>query len=209
MNHSRTTIRAGIFCALAAALGARAAAAPQTYAVLPESRITVHVGKAGLFSFAGHQHEVVGHTSGGEIVADEADLARSSVALTFDARALTVSGKDEPPEDVPKVQAKMLGPEVLDVARFPDVTFRSVSVSGAAAGSGQWDLQLGGDLTIHGVTKRVTLPVHVTRQAETLRASGGITIRHTDFGLKPVSVAGVVKVKDELRLDFEITAAAH
>ena len=195
--------------ALAVLLAVPAVAGTRTYDVLPESRITVHVGRAGLFKFAGHEHEVVGHTSAGEVTADDGDLGRSTVSLTFDARTLVVSGKGEPAEDVPKVQSKMLGPEVLDVARFPDVTFRSVSVSGAAAGAEQWDLQVIGDLTIHGATQRVTLPVHVTRQGDTLKAAGMVTIRHTDFGLSPISVAGVVKVKNELKLDFDVTAAAR
>ena len=202
-------IAMGAALALGAGLPAPAQAAPRTYAVLAESRITVHVGKGGLFGFAGHEHEVVGHTKSGQIVADDADLARSTVALTWDAAALTVSAtKDEPAEDVPKVQAKMLGPEALDVARFPEVTFRSASVEGVPAGADQWDLKLAGDLTIHGVTQRVTLPVHVVRKGNTLRTTGGLTIRHTDFGMKPISVAGVVKVKNELKLDFDIIADA-
>lgn len=188
---------------------APAAAAPRNYRVLGESRITVHVGKGGLFKFAGHEHEIVGHAKGGEIVADDADLSRSSVATVWDAKGLVVSlTKDEPAEDAPKVQAKMLGPEVLEVDRYPEVTFRSVSVEGAAAGADQWDLKLAGDLTIHGVTQRVSLPVHVVRKGATLRTTGHLTIRHTDFGLKPISVAGVVKVKNELTLDFDIIADA-
>jgi hypothetical protein len=42
-----------------------------------------------------------------------------------------------------------------------------------------------------------------------LKASGRATLRHTDFGMTPVSVAGVVKVKNELTLEFDITARAR
>jgi polyisoprenoid-binding protein YceI len=203
------TIAIATTWALGGVLLAPALAAPRTYTVRPESRITVHVGKGGLFKFAGHEHEVEGRAKGGEIVADDADLTRSSVNVVWDARGLIVRlTKDEPAEDVPKVQAKMLGPDVLDVARYPEVTFRSVAVEGKPAGDEQWDLTLSGDLTIHGVTRRVSLPVHVTRKTDTLRTTGGLTIRHTDFGLKPISVAGVVKVKNELKLDFDIIADA-
>jgi polyisoprenoid-binding protein YceI len=169
----------------------------------------VHVGRSGLFGFAGHEHEVKGHAAAGEVVADEDALARSSVSLEFAAGQLEVSGQGEPAEDVPKVQAKMLGPEVLDVGRYPRVTFRSTSVTGTAAGSGSWDVQVRGDLTLHGVTRPVTIPMRVTRAGDDLKASGRATIRHTDFGMTPVSVAGVVKVKNELTLEFDITARAR
>ena len=52
------------------------------------------------------------------------------MTLSFDAAALKVTGEGEPAKDVPKVQAKMVGPEVLDAARFPSITFRSRSVTG-------------------------------------------------------------------------------
>jgi polyisoprenoid-binding protein YceI len=185
-------------------------AAQRTYSVVPgESRVQVHVGRAGLFGFAGHEHEVVGPVLQGEVVADDADLGRSSVTLEFETAQLKVTGKGEPEKDVPKVQAKMVGPEVLDVARYPRATFRSTAVSGAAAGEGTFDLQVTGDLTLHGVTRSVTVPMRVTRSADGLSASGRTTIRHTDFGMKPVSVAGVVKVKNELTLQFAVAARAR
>ncbi len=38
---------------------------------------------------------------------------------------------------------------------------------------------------------------------------GSLVVRHTDFRLVPVSVAGVVKVKNEIAVDFKIEAAAR
>jgi polyisoprenoid-binding protein YceI len=203
-------LRSAAVTLLAGALAVPAAAAPRTYAVAPaQSRVSVHVGRAGLFGFAGHEHQVVGPAAGGEVVADEEDLARSTVWVEFAAAELRVSGEGEPAEDVPKVQAKMTGPEVLDVARFPKVGFKSSSVSGKPAGAGSWDVQVNGDLTLHGVTRPVALALRVTRAGDTLTARGRTTIRHTDFDMKPVSVAGVVKVKNELTLEFDITARAR
>jgi hypothetical protein len=39
-----------------------------------------------------------------------------------------------------------------------------------------------------------------------LTATGRFAIRQTDFGIKPISVGGVVKVKDELTIIFTIVA---
>jgi hypothetical protein len=41
---------------------------------------------------------------------------------------------------------------------------------------------------------------------DTLTATGKFTIKQTDFGIKPISVGGVVKVKDDLNINFTIVA---
>ncbi len=196
--------------ALLLALGAAPIGAEQRiYAVdAAASAVTIHVGKAGLFKFAGHEHEVAAKQVSGEIVGDAADLARASVGLAFDAAALQVSGKGEPADDVPKVQAKMVGAELLDVARFPSIVFRSTSVSGKAVAPGSYDLTVQGNLTLHGATRPLTVAVHVEIKGDTLTASGKAELKHTDFGLAPVSVAGVVKVKNEIGVAFTIVARA-
>ena len=68
---------------------------------------------------------------------------------------------------------------------------------------------LHGDLTIHGVTRPLTLRVHLEIKGDTLEATGSTTIRQTDFGITPISKAGVVKVKDELAINWRIRGTAH
>jgi polyisoprenoid-binding protein YceI len=204
---TRAAALAGLAVSLA---GPAAAAGRRTYVVVPErSLMTVHVGRAGLFGFAGHEHEVAAPVARGTVLVDEDDPQRSSVMLEFDAASLKVTGRGEPAKDVPKVQARMTGPDVLDVARHPVVAFRSTAVSAAPGAQGTWDLEVRGDLTLRGVTRSLEVPVRLTRADGALRATGRTVIRQTDFGMKPVSVAGVVKVKNELTLQFDITATAH
>jgi polyisoprenoid-binding protein YceI len=192
---------------LVLALQGAASAETRGYQVDPSrSTLRVHVGKGGLFSFAGHEHEVLARRFEGQVLADEADLARSTLSLTFEAGGLEVTGKGEPAEDVPRVQAKMVGAEGIDAARFPLIVFRSTAVDGKAAPGGGYDLEVTGDLSLHGVTRALTLPVHVELAEGTLTATGRTALKQTDYGMKPISVAGVVKVKNELRLDFEIVA---
>ena len=197
--------------ALAAlAVSLPAAAEQRTYVVDAErSLVTIAVGKSGLLSFAGHRHEVVAPSVTGEVIANPDDLAGSSVVLSFEASALRVTGKGEPPEDVPKVQANMVGPKVLDALRFPIVSFRSVGVSGRVAGAEAWDLAVEGDFGLHGVSKRLKLPLRAEIGGDTLTVSGTAVLRQTDFGIKPMSVAGVVNVKDELVVSYRIVARAR
>jgi len=100
----------------------------------------------------------------------------------------------------------MVGPKVLDVTRFPKVVFRSRTVKGRPGLAGAFDVQVTGDLTLRDVTRPVTLDVRIETPGDTLVATGGTVLRHTDFGLTPISVAGVVKVKNELPVSFRIVA---
>jgi polyisoprenoid-binding protein YceI len=182
-------------------------AAPRTFVVDPAaSSVRIHVGKSGAFSFAGHKHEVVAPALSGEVTADAALLSASRVALTFEAAALKVLPEGEPAGDPPKVEEAMRGPKVLDVARFPSIHFNSQRVSGREAGGGAYDLELVGELALHGVTRAITLPVHVEIAGDVLTASGKMVLRHDQFGMQPVSVAGVVKVKNEIAIDYRIVA---
>jgi polyisoprenoid-binding protein YceI len=170
------------------------------------SRLVVHVGKSGLFAFAGHEHEVVAHGPRGTVSADPEQITRASVEVVFDAAALRVTGKGEPAGDVPEVQKTMLGPDCLDVARFPDIRFVSTAVTTKRRAADTFDLEIRGELTLHGVKRPLAVPTRVVFQSDAIAASGTITIRQTDFGIKPISKAGVVNVKDELDLTWRLIA---
>jgi polyisoprenoid-binding protein YceI len=170
-----------------------------------QSSATIQVGKAGAFSFAaGHTHEVIVPTIGGTITVDTDDPARSSVRLTIDASALKVSGKGESVDDVPKVQATMLGAQVLDVQRYPKITFASTSIAVKTQTPAILDAMVTGQLTLHNVTRSITVPVTVRREGNTLTATGRFPVKQTEYGMKPVSVGGVVSVKDAVNVSFTI-----
>jgi polyisoprenoid-binding protein YceI len=97
----------------------------------------------------------------------------------------------------------MQSAEVLDVARFPDILFRSTAVEGREAG-GVWKLRVTGELTLRDVARPLVLPLRVALRDDRLEASGRVVIRQREFGLQPISVAGVVKVKNELGIDYKI-----
>jgi polyisoprenoid-binding protein YceI len=170
-----------------------------------QSSATIQVGKAGAFSFAaGHTHEVIVPTIAGTITVDTDDPARSNVRLTIDASALKVSGKGESVDDVPKVQATMLGAQVLDVQRYPKITFASTSIAVKTQTPAILDAMVTGQLTLHNVTRSITVPVTVRREGNTLTATGRFPVKQTEYGIKPVSVGGVVSVKDAVNVSFTI-----
>ena len=184
-----------------------ARAAELTYAVdSGSSQVRVHVGKAGIVSFAGHEHAVVAPISSGTIVADSEDPTRSRVELAFETTALKVSAEGESAGDAPKVQEAMVGPKVLDAAQFPMVTFRSTRVVVRQSTAGAYELEVAGELSLHGITRTLVVPVRVEAGEGRLVATGRIQLGQRDYGIHAVGVGNLVKVKNELEIEFRIAA---
>ena len=190
--------------ALLLAVALAAAEPPKAYVIYaPESEVRIHVGKAGLLRFAGHEHEVAATSLSGRVLVDASDVTRSSVSVRFDAKDLRVLAEGESEGDVPKIEERMLS--LLEVVRFPRVTFESSSVTGRPSGDG-WDLSVTGTFSLHGVERTLQLPLRATLAGDALVARGVATLRHGDYGLVPVTVAGVVKVKEEIVVKYKIVA---
>ena len=74
-------------------------------------------------------------------------------------------------------------------------------------GEGLFTVVMNGELSLHGVTRAQPVSARVTLNGDTLRAVGDFSVRQSDYEIKPVSAAGgTVKLKDELKLSFDITA---
>lgn len=178
---------------LPAALWAAAAAKPSEIDT-QRSVMTVRVFKSGMFSAFGHDHDISAPIRDGKF--SEGDR---SVDLTVDARQMRVMDKDVSDKDRAEIQENMLGPKVLDSAQFPEIRFRSTAVE--PAGDGRWTVS--GDLTVHGKTHPVKLEVKLQNG----HYQGSAQLKQRDFGIEPISVGGgAVKVKDELRVEFDIVA---
>jgi polyisoprenoid-binding protein YceI len=172
------------------------------------SHLTIHVGKAGAFSFiAGHTHEVTGPIANGSVDVDLDTPSRSVVRLVIMTSELKVSAAGEPEGDVPKVQEAMDGEKVLDVGRYPRITFESTAVTAGASRGATLDVIVNGQLTIRDVTHPISVPVHVDMAGDALTATGRFSIKQSAFRIKPISVGGVVAVKDTLEIDFSISAS--
>lgn len=184
-------------------------AAPATpYAVDPaRSRVTLHVGKTGVFSVFGHAHVIAAPVASGEIRFDAEHPASSSVRLVFDAGALEVTGAGEPAADVPAVQATMLSGRVLDVARFPQITYESRKIEVLEQNAGRLRLRIAGVLTLHGVAMPESADVAVEIAGDAITATGALDVKQTDFGMAPVTAGGgTVRVRDAVGVRLSIVA---
>jgi len=203
MTGARATLVAGAAVAVATLVHG---AAPRSFTIDPaQSTATIAVGKAGVFSFAaGHSHEVEARAVGGRVTVDVDDPARSTVRIVIEAAGLHVTGRGESADDVPKVQATMAGAQVLDVRRYPTITFASTNIAVKTQTGPVIEAVVTGNLAIRGATRSISVPITARIEGQTLSVTGHFPVRQTDFGIKPVSVGGVVSVKDVLEVGFRI-----
>lgn len=182
-------------------------AASRTYRVDPaKSHATIHIGKAGAFSFiAGHTHEISGPIRDGSVEIDLDTPSQSRVKLVIAAAELKVSAVGEPEGDTPKVQEAMDSDKVLDMSRYPRIAYQSTAVTLKSRHGNVLDVIVTGQLTIRDVTQPVTVPVHVEVADSATTATGHFTVKQSVFGIKPISVGGVVAVKDTMEVDFSIS----
>jgi polyisoprenoid-binding protein YceI len=97
--------------------------------------------------------------------------------------------------------------KVLEIARYPRIVFRSVGVTVESSADAVSRLKVVGDFGLHGVGHRITIPVAVAVKGDSLRATGTVKFRQTDYGITPTSAAaGTIKVKDEVTVSFDIVA---
>jgi polyisoprenoid-binding protein YceI len=180
--------------ALLASALVSAAANGETWAVdTQKSSFTVHVFKSGVFSAFGDNHDVRATVASGSV----SDGEKPSVEIAVDARQMKVLDPELSASKRAEVQTRMAGPEVLDVAKFPEIRFKSTAVK--AMGEGRWLVE--GDLELRG--KKAPLKFEVTGTKERFR--GSATVKQSAFGIKPIKAGGgTVNVKDDLKVDFEI-----
>ena len=140
---------------------------------------------------------------GGTVKYDPSDVARSSIDVTIDAASLNTHAEMR--------DNHVKGPDFLDVAKYPKITFRSKRVQPAGAGH----LKVTGDLTIHGTTKQVELDVLGPSSAirdmdgnQRMGASATAKISRAAFGVS--NMEGMIGDELEITIDAEmVKTAAH
>lgn len=138
----------------------------------------------------------------GTVVWDPANPAATGIDVTIDT---TTVNTNEAPRD-----AHLKSPDFLDVEKFPTMTFRSTRTTANADN----EVELTGDLTIHGVTKPVTLKVEgPTAEAKDpwgntrMGASATTKIKRSDFGLtwNAALETGGILVGEDVKIEIEVS----
>jgi polyisoprenoid-binding protein YceI len=136
----------------------------------------------------------------GKVNIDEKDITKSTVEAVIDATTINTNE--------PKRDEHLRNPEFFDVAKYPTITFKSTKVEQAGE-----NLNVTGDLTMHGVTRPVTLNVEgFTTEAKdpwgNIKRGGVATtkLNRKDFGLtyNAVLETGGVAVGEEVSITLDL-----
>jgi hypothetical protein len=175
------------------------------------SRCYVLVGKTGL----GHEHGIEGRLAAGHVrlgaSANAGELIfdmTSFVAETPQARS--VVGLPGEGVSASQVTANMLGPAVLNVAKFPEARFaiRSAVALPARQAGAPPEFELQGEFTLHGVAQPLRVRAQATSKDGGVRLRGRFSILQSKFGITPYRFAlGAVGVADQLDIWGEIWLA--
>jgi polyisoprenoid-binding protein YceI len=172
-------------------------AAPRTYTISKGGNNVAEFHAEDTYdSFDGRTSDVAG-----TIVADPANPAAGSVQIAINIDALDTGVG---------LRNKEMRERYLETNKFGTATFKSVSVTGPAsvAPNQPADINVTGDLTLHGVTKRMTIPVRVVLIPDgRVHATSGFKIHMPDFGITvPHNI--LVTVNDEVPVRLDVWAGA-
>lgn len=97
----------------------------------------------------------------------------------------------------------------LESARFPIARFVPTQIEGLPESytEGQeYSFRVTGDLTVRDTTKPVTFEVRASLSNQTLTGSATTTILMSDFGVGPISIAGILQTEDTVKVTLEFVA---
>jgi polyisoprenoid-binding protein YceI len=152
-------------------------------------------------------HLVISHVNGnftefsGVIVYDPQDASKDSVDVHIKAGSLSTRNDNR--------DADVKSPNFLDVAKYPEITFKSTRVEKSGDNYTAY-----GSLIIHGISKDVALPFTVSGPVKDpwgntrIGAQAGLTINRKDYGVnwnKTLDGGGAV-VSDEVKIDLSVEA---
>ncbi|MCU1263795.1 MAG: periplasmic protein YceI [Acidobacteria bacterium] len=196
MRHLMTGLLITVMVLALAIMPGRAVLAADTYAIDPAH---CHIG----FSV---RHLIINNIRGrftdytGSIVYDEQNISKSSVAITIKAESINT--------DVKARDDHLRAADFFEVAKYPDITFKSTRVEKRGKG-----LAAIGIFTMHGVSKEITLPFKINGksnfQGEThLGVEAAVTIDRRDFGMNwsaTLDTGGLV-VGNDVAIELNIEA---
>jgi polyisoprenoid-binding protein YceI len=177
------------------------------YVIDPEgSTFIVRAFATGILSALAHSPTIAIPDFQGEVQFASSALEEASLRIVVQAASLKVTD-DISARDRQEIERRMHD-EVLEADGFAEIIYECDRVASIQKISeGQYAVTLDGELALHGVTRTQPVSARVTIKGETLRAAGEFTLRLSDYEIGPVSAAGgAVKLKDELKLSFDMTA---
>ena len=145
----------------------------------------------------GQSAEAVGRTSGvtGKIVINGTTVTAASFTADMTGVASNESRRD----------GQFRG-RIMNVSTYPTATFtltRPIELSALPATGRQVTVKGAGNLTVHGVTKTVTVDLAAQRADAAITVAGSIPVQFTDYGISSPS-GGPAQVENNGLIEFRL-----
>lgn len=151
------------------------------------TEVQFRVDHFGYSTITGEFHEL-----DGTLLLDEDDIGNSSIEVTIDLRSLDTGWDDR--------DEHFKSEDFFEVAQYPEAIFETTAIEA----NGEDRYQVDGELTIHGITRPVTLDVKVNKigehpvtEARTIGFDATTTIKRSEFdaGMYAPAVADEVEIR--------------
>ena len=130
-----------------------------------------------------------------QVAFDPKKLDTSKIAFAIDVASASFG--------VAELDAEVTSPAWFDAKRFPQATFRSMSVK--ETGNGKFDVA--GKLTIKGGVRDLVVPVAVAQSTAGTTATGAFAIKRLDFGIGDGEWKDTTMVSNEVQVKFKLLLA--
>lgn len=170
----------------------------RSYQIKPDSKNVAEFHAEDTYdAFDGRTSKVTG-----TIVADPANAPAATVDIIVDMASLDTANS---------LRNREMRERYLEISKYPTARFKSVSVAASAvvAPNQPADISVTGDFILHGVTKRMTIPVRVVLIPDgRVHATAMFNVHMTDFGINvPKNI--LVTVDDQVPVRLDVWAVAQ
>ena len=103
--------------------------------------------------------------------------------------------------------------KAMNQPKFPKIEYRLTELTlkeTPKSANGPFNFDSKGDLSVSGVTNKVSFPVTMTRVDKMMKTSGNVTVKMTSFGIEPPGLVVAIHTGDDVKLTFDwMTAPAE
>lgn len=170
-----------------------------------KSLFTVQAFATGMLSMFAHSPLFTVRDFAGTISFDGDAIQSLRLEVNVNAQALELKSNYNAIERT-EIESRMRQ-EVLETASYPQITLQAGAVSAERVSPGQHRLRISGSLSLHGLTRPLQVDTELRVYEDGVRLAGEFPLRLPDYRIKPVTaLGGAIKLKDELKLAFDLAA---
>ena len=101
--------------------------------------------------------------------------------------------------------------DAMSLPKFPKIEYRLTELTlkeTPKSANGPFNFDSKGELTVSGVTNKVSFPVTMTRADKMMKTTGSTSVKMTSFGITPPGLIVAIKTGDDVKLTFEWNTGA-